>query len=336
MTDVTKVAQETTPAPKWHISGAVNRALNEAMASDPKVIAVGEDIADPIGGVWRTFAGLSTSYGDRRVRNTPISEQAIIGAAIGASMAGYRVVAEIMFFDFVAVCLDQIANHAAKLRYMSGGVSSVPITICTTIGSGRFGAQHTQSLEAWLMHVPGVKVVYPSTPEDALGLMTTCIFDDDPCLFVQHSGTMFKRSEVPEVLTPVPLGAARVARAGSDVSIITYGSAVRAALGAAEALETEGISTEIVDLRSLVPLDVDGILASVARTKRALVLHDATEFCGPGAEIAALIAERLFGELRAPVRRLGAKYAPVPFAPELNPFPTHESITESVRALFKA
>jgi pyruvate/2-oxoglutarate/acetoin dehydrogenase E1 component len=330
---MTDLATEVQPAPKWHISGAINTALGDAMQRDGKVIALGEDIADPIGGVWRTFAGLSTRFGADRVRNTPISEQAIIGAAIGASLAGYRVVAEIMFFDFVAVCLDQIANHAAKLRYMSGGVSSVPITICTTVGSGRFGAQHTQSLEAWLMHTPGIKVVYPSTPEDALGLMTTCIFDDDPCLFIQHSGTMFKRSDATGSPEAVPLGRCRVAREGADVSVITYGPGVRAALDAAESLSAEGISVEVVDLRSLVPIDVDGMVTSVAKTRRAAVLHDATEFCGPGAEIASLITERLFGDLRAPVARLGAKYAPIPFAPELNPFPTQESITAAIRAL---
>jgi pyruvate/2-oxoglutarate/acetoin dehydrogenase E1 component len=330
---MTDLATDVQPAPKWHISGAINTALGDAMQRDAKVIALGEDIADPIGGVWRTFAGLSTRFGADRVRNTPISEQAIVGAAIGASLAGYRVVAEIMFFDFVAVCLDQIANHAAKLRYMSGGVSSVPITICTTVGSGRFGAQHTQSLEAWLMHTPGIKVVYPSTPEDALALMTTCIFDDDPCLFIQHSGTMFKRSDVAGSSEAVPLGLSRVVREGSDVSVITYGPGVRAALEAAESLGAEGISVEVIDLRSLVPLDVDGMVTSVAKTTRAAVLHDATEFCGPGAEIASLITERLFGDLRAPVTRLGAKYAPIPFAPELNPFQTQESITAALRAL---
>jgi pyruvate/2-oxoglutarate/acetoin dehydrogenase E1 component len=332
MTDLTKTSPEAAAA-KWHISGAINGALNQAMENDLKVIALGEDIADPIGGVWRTFAGLSTTFGADRVRNTPISEQAIVGAAIGASLAGYRVVAEIMFFDFVAVCLDQIANHAAKLRYMSGGVSSVPITICTTVGSGRFGAQHTQSLEAWLMHTPGIKVVYPSTPEDALALMTTCIYDDDPCLFIQHSGTMFKRAPVPELLEAVPLGRCRVAREGTDVSVITYGPTVRTALEAAESLEADGISVEVIDLRSLVPLDVDGMVASVAKTTRAAVLHDATEFCGPGAEIASLITEQLFGELRAPVKRLGTKYTPIPFAAELNPFQTQTSVTEAIRAL---
>jgi acetoin:2,6-dichlorophenolindophenol oxidoreductase subunit beta len=327
-------ANEQVAAPaRWHISSAVNSALDQAMSDDPKVICMGEDIADPIGGVWKTFAGLSTRYGPQRVRNTPISEQAIVGAAIGASMAGYRVVAEIMFFDFVAVCLDQLANHAAKLRYMSGGVSSVPITICTSVGSGRFGAQHTQSLEAWLMHVPGIKVVYPSTPADAAGLMTTCVQDDDPCLFIQHSGIMFRRTEVPEDQVPIPLGRCDVKREGSDLSIITYGSSVADALGVADAMAAEGISVEVVDLRSLMPLDTEGILESVAKTKRAIVLHAATQFCGPGAEIASIISENLFGELLAPVRRLGAQYVPVPFAVELNPFPTKDLVIESVRSL---
>lgn len=330
---MTTTQEPAPPPPTWHISAAVNASLDRVMADDPKVICLGEDIADPIGGVWKSFAGLSTRYGSQRVRNTPISEQAIVGAAIGASMAGYRVVAEIMFFDFVAVCLDQLANHAAKLRYMSGGVTSVPITICTSVGSGRFGAQHTQSLEAWLMHVPGIKVVYPSTPADAAGLMTTCVLDDDPCVFVQHSGIMFRRTPVPESSPPVPLGTSDVKREGSDVSIITYGSSVADALAAAEVVAGEGIGVEVVDLRSLVPLDTEGILASVAKTKRAIVLHAATEFCGPGAEIASIITENLFGELEAPVRRLGAEYVPVPFAVELDPFPTRDLVVESIRSV---
>ncbi len=320
-------------AEQWNITGAVNTALSAAMARDPKLLVLGEDIADPIGGVWRTFAGLSTTYGTDRVRNTPISEQAIVGTAIGAALAGYRVVADIMFFDFIAVCLDQLANHAAKLRYMSGGVSGVPITVTTTVGSGRFGAQHTQSLEAWLMHVPGIKVVYPTTPEDAAGLMAACIDDDDPCLFIQHSATLFKKSPKMPSPAPVPLGVADVKREGTDVSIIAYGVAVRDALRAADTLAEEGISAEVVDLRSLVPLDVDGILGSVAKTRRAVVVHAATRFCGPGAEIASVIGAELFGDLLAPVRRLGADYVPVPFAAELDPFPSAGSVAETVRAM---
>jgi len=336
---ITPGAPTASAGEQWNITGAVNTALSAAMAREPKLLVMGEDIADPIGGVWRTFAGLSTTYGTDRVRNTPISEQAIVGTAIGAALAGYRVVADIMFFDFIAVCLDQLANHAAKLRYMSGGVSGVPITVTTTVGSGRFGAQHTQSLEAWLMHTPGVKVVYPTTPEDAAGLMTTCIDDDDPCLFIQHSGTMFKKSpKAPSAAPPegpaaVPLGVADVKRVGTDVSIIAYGVAVRDALRAADTLAGEGISAEVVDLRSLVPLDVDGILASVAKTRRAVVVHAATRFCGPGAEIAAVIGAELFGDLLAPVRRLGADYVPVPFAAELDPFPSAGSVADAVRGV---
>ncbi|HVX23701.1 MAG TPA: transketolase C-terminal domain-containing protein [Acidimicrobiales bacterium] len=351
MSDTTASASPSTSASasaaaapateQWNITGAVNTALSAAMARDPKLLVLGEDIADPIGGVWRTFAGLSTTYGTDRVRNTPISEQAIVGAAIGAALAGYRVVADIMFFDFIAVCLDQLANHAAKLRYMSGGVSGVPITVTTTVGSGRFGAQHTQSLEAWLMHTPGVKVVYPTTPEDAAGLMTACIDDDDPCLFIQHSGTLFKKSpkapsEGPSAGSapaPVPLGRADVKRQGTDVSIVAYGVAVRDALRAADALAEDGIAAEVVDLRSLVPLDVDTVLASVAKTRRAVVVHAATRFCGPGAEIAAVIGAELFGDLLAPVRRLGAEYVPVPFAAELDPFPSAGSVADAVRGL---
>lgn len=319
-------------AEQWNITGAVNAALSAAMARDPKLLVLGEDIADPIGGVWRTFAGLSTAYGTDRVRNTPIAEQAIVGAAVGAALAGYRVVADIMFFDFVAVCLDQLANHAAKLRYMSGGVSAVPVTVTTTVGSGRFGAQHTQSLEAWLMHVPGIKVVYPSTPDDAAALMAACIDDHDPCLFVQHSGTMFKKSPK-GAPAPVPLGLADVKREGTDVSIVAYGVAVRDALRAADTLAAEGIHAEVVDLRSLVPLDTDTVLRSVAKTRRAVVVHAATRFCGPGAEVAAVIGAELFGDLLAPVSRLGAEYVPVPFAAELDPFPSAGSVAGAVRAL---
>jgi len=316
------------------MSGALNAALECAMGLDPKVICLGEDIAEPIGGVFKTMKGLSAKYGADRVRATPISEQAILGAAIGASLGGYRPVAEIMFFDFTMVCADQLANHAAKLRYMSGGQTPVPITVCTTIGSGRFGAQHTQSIEAWFMHIPGLKVVMPSNPADAKGLLLSCIFDDDPCLMIQHSGLLFgKKQPVPDGDVRIPLGAASVVRPGSEVSVISYGAFVQPCLDAAEELATEGISVEVIDLRSLSPLDRETLVESAARTGRAAVVHGATTFCGPGAEIAALLQEELHGRLSTPVRRLGAPYAPIPFATELEVFPTTARIREELRAL---
>ena len=329
-------ADQPAGDPVHTMSEAVNQALDLAMAADPSVFALGEDIADPTGGVMKGTKGLSTKYGTDRVRNTPISEQAIIGAAIGASLVGMRPVAELMLMDFFAVAMDQVANHAAKLRYMSGGRTNVPITIRTSVGGGRqFGAQHSQSLEAWLMHVPGLKVVVPSTPRDAKGLLTSCIFDDDPCVHMETMSLLFTRGPVPDGPFEVPLGVADVKRPGTDVTVVTWGWQVPEALAAAEALATEGTEVEVVDLRSLVPLDRRAVLASVARTRRLLVVHAATRFVGPGAEIAATVSEELFGELDAPVRRLGAAYTPVPYASELETlhYPERTRIAEAIRQM---
>lgn len=314
---------------------AMNSALDLAMAGDEKVILLGEDIADPAGGVFKITKGLSTKYGTARVRATPIAETAIIGAAVGAAMAGYRPVAEIMFMDFVTVCLDQITNHAAKLRYMSGGHTTVPLTVRTCVGEQRFGAQHTQTLEAWFMHTPGVKVVMPSTPYDAKGLLASCIADDDPCLYIENVSLAYsQKQEIPLGEYRIPLGKADVKRSGSDVTVITYGPAVHTALAAAEELAGQGIDVGVVDLRSLMPLDMDTVLESVSRTRRAVVLHDAHTFCGPGAEIAAQLSDTLFGELAAPVKRLGAGYSPAPYAPSgLNFLPTTDELTAVVRGL---
>jgi pyruvate/2-oxoglutarate/acetoin dehydrogenase E1 component len=316
--------------------GAVNQALVEAMAADPKVILLGEDIADPAGGVMTATKGLSTQFGTDRVRATPIAEQAIVGAAIGASLGGYRPVAEVMLMDFFAVCMDQVANHAAKLRYMSGGRTNVPITIRTAVGGGRqFSAQHSQSLEAWMMHIPGLKVAVPSTPRDAKGLLTSCIFDDDPCIHMESLMALFTPGPVPTGPFSIPLGVADVKREGSDVTIVTWGWQVQESLGAAEALAAEGVSVEVVDLRTLVPLDEAAIFTSVAKTKRLLVVHAATQFAGPGAEIAAMVQKALWGELAGPVERLGAAYAPIPFAAELERalYPNRETIADAIRKM---
>jgi pyruvate/2-oxoglutarate/acetoin dehydrogenase E1 component len=313
---------------------AIRSALETQLEADDRVLLLGEDVADPPGGVIGTTKGLSTRFGDQRVRATPIAEQAIVGAAIGASLVGYRPVAELMFCDFLAVAADQVANHAAKLRYMSGGHSSVPITITTFVAGGRFGAQHTQSLEAWFMQIPGIKIVVPSNPYDAKGLLTSCIQDDDPCLFIQPISLMFStKQDIPVGAYTVPLGAASVPREGTDLSIVTYGYLVPEALKAAEELASAGISAEVVDLRSLVPLDIETVLASVAKTRRAIVAHGTTEFAGPGAEISAQINEALFGQLAAPVTRVGGPYAPMPFSLDLPFLPVAEDLAREAHRL---
>lgn len=330
------MSDEQGQGPVCTMSEAVNQAIDLAMATDPSVFALGEDIEDPTGGVMKGTKGLSTKYGRQRVRNTPISEQAIVGTAIGASLAGMRPVAEIMLMDFFAVAMDQVANHAAKLRYMSGGRTNVPITIRTSVGGGRqFGAQHSQSLEAWMMHVPGLKVAVPSTPRDAKGLLYSCIFDDDPCIHMETMSLLFTRGPVPEGAFRVPLGSAEVKRPGTDVTVVTWGWQVAEALAAAETLAQEDTDVEVVDLRTLVPLDLRAVLQSVARTKHLLIVHAATRFAGPGAEIAAAVSEELFGELEAPVRRLGAAYTPVPYATELETlhYPERNRIAEAIRQL---
>lgn len=297
----------------------INHTLDLALGQDESVFLLGEDIHDPAGGVVKATAGLSSKYGLDRVRPTPISEQAIVGAALGASMAGMRPVAEIMINDFLAVCMDQVANHVAKLRYMSGGRTSAPLTIRTmTAGNvGSFGAQHSQSLEAWLTHTPGLKVVYPSTPAEAKGLLLSCIYDEDPCIFFESMRLYFNSGPVPEGDYRIPLGVADVKRPGTDLTILSYGWTVTEAFAAADTLMDEGIDAEVLDLRTLVPLDQEAILASVARTGRAVIAHSAVEFCGFGAELASLIHRNLHNELKAPVARVGAAYAPVPFAREL-------------------
>ncbi len=329
-------APEATGHPVGTMSQAVNQALDLAMAADPSVFCLGEDIEDPTGGVMKGTKGLSTKYGRSRVRNTPISEQAIVGTAIGASLVGMRPVAELMLMDFFAVAMDQVANHAAKLRYMSGGRTNVPITIRTSVGGGRqFGAQHSQSLEGWLMQVPGLKVAVPSTPADAKGLLTSCVFDDDPCVHMETMSLLFTRGPLPEGDHVVPLGVADVKRPGADVTVVTWGWQVPEALAAAETLAAEGTDVEVLDLRTLVPLDRRAVLESVARTRRLLVVHAATRFAGPGAEIAAFVSEELFGQLDAPVRRLGSAYTPVPYAAELETlhFPERTRIAETIRQL---
>ena len=315
---------------------AVRDAQDLALEQDPSVFLLGEDIGDPPGGLFATSKGLQIKHGPKRVRPTPIAETAIIGAGIGAALVGMRPVAEIMFNDFAGVCLDQIFNHAAKQRYMSGAATHVPMTIRMMVGGGigGFGAQHSQSLEAWLLHTPGLKVTFPSTPFDAKGLLLSCIFDEDPCVQLESIKLLRGvRGEVPLGDYRIPLGVAKVRREGSDITAITYGWQVQECLTAAEELQKEGISLEVIDLRTLVPLDYHRVLESVKKTRRALVVHAATEFCGFGGELASTIGEQLFSTLKAPVARLGADYAPIAYCREIetNQIPQAKSIAARVR-----
>lgn len=297
---------------------ALNLALDQALAADERVFLLGEDIADP--GASGPTAGLSTKYGHDRVLDTPISEAAIVGAAIGAAIDGLLPVAEIMIMDFIGIAADQLVNNAAKMRFMTAGRTTAPLTVRTQVYGGlATGATHSQSLEAWFMHVPGMKVIIPSTPRDGKGLLTSAIFDEDPCLFIETIRLQGVKGPVPtDPGFSIPLGRADIKRPGTDVSLIGYGRSVYDALKAAETLAKEhDVSAEVVDLRTLVPLDVETLVESVGRTRRAVVAHHAVEFAGPGAEIAAILSKELFGRLEAPVERVGAKFVPTPAAAAL-------------------
>ncbi len=311
------------------VRAAITLALDEAMSADERVVLLGEDIADA--GVFGVTKGLAAAHGTGRVRDTPISEQAIVGAAVGAALGGLRPVAEIMFMDFLGLCLDQLANHAAKLRYMSGGRTPVPMVVRTAVGGGlQVGAQHSQMLEAWLTHVPGLKVVVPSTPSDARALLASCIADDDPCVFIEQVALLSRKGVLDPA--PVPLGVADVKRPGADVTVVTYGRQVHDALAVADVLAPRGVEVEVLDLRSLVPLDEDAVLESVGRTRRAVIMHEAVVTGGFGAELAAGISEALFGRLVAPVLRVGALGAPLPYAKDLEriALPGPERLLEAV------
>jgi acetoin:2,6-dichlorophenolindophenol oxidoreductase subunit beta len=321
---------------KMSMVAAINRALDEAMAADEGVIILGEDVAAKQGGgVFKITSGLTEKYGEHRVRATPISEQAIMGACVGAALAGMRPIAEIMLMNFLTVSMDQLVNHAAKLRFMSGGQTNVPLVVRTTTGVGvGFGGQHSDMLEAWFAHVPGLKVVTPSNPLDALGLMRSAIDCNDPVIFIENILCYGMTADAPEGEYKVPLGKAAISREGSDISIITYGRTVLDALEVAGQLAEEGISAEVVDLRTIAPYDEATVLASVRKTGRAVVLHEAVKAYGTGAEIAANINEKLFGQLKAPVQRLGGAFSAVPMASSLEQawVPGKESIKTAVKA----
>jgi pyruvate dehydrogenase E1 component beta subunit len=312
---------------------AVRDALAAAMRADDSVFLMGEDIAE-MGGSMGVTQGLLDEFGPERVRNTPISEMAIVGAGIGAAMAGMRPVVEIMYEDFLTLSLEQIVNQAAKHRYMSGGQVTVPLTIRTQGGAGWSpGAQHAQQLEAWLVHVPGLKVLYPSTPEDVRGLLWSSIHDDNPTVVFEHRLLYPVKGEVPDELEPLPIGKARVVRSGTDVTVIAIGPLVHRALDAAKQAEAEGISVEIVDPRTLQPLDEDTLVASVKKTNRAVVAHEAVTRMGFGAEVAAVLQYKAFDYLDAPIERVGAKFAPLAFAPVMEQYvvPHAEDVLAAIK-----
>jgi acetoin:2,6-dichlorophenolindophenol oxidoreductase subunit beta len=299
---------------------AVRDVLGTALRRDDDVFIMGEDIAE-MGGSMGVTQGLLDEFGPERVRNTPISEMAIVGAGIGAAMAGMRPIVEIMYEDFLTLSLEQIVNQAAKHRYMSGGQLKIPLTIRTQGGAGWSpGAQHAQQLEAWLVHVPGLKVVFPSTPEDVRGLLWSAIYDDNPVIVFEHRLLYPVKGEVPEELEPIPLGKARVLRAGSDVTVIATGPLVHHALKAADEAQADGISVEVVDPRTLQPLDEEGLIASVKKTNRAVIAHEAVTRMGFGAEVAAVLQYQAFDWLDAPIERVGSKFAPLAFAPVMEQF----------------
>jgi pyruvate/2-oxoglutarate/acetoin dehydrogenase E1 component len=331
-TDVT-AAQPAEQTTRLRMAQALNQTLDELLAQDERVLLLGEDIIDPGGGAMQVTKGLSTKHGTHRVRETPISEQAIVGAAIGAALGGYRPIAEIMIMDFYAVCLDQLVNHAAKLRYTSGGRTGVPLVVRGTATGGlQMGAQHSQMLEAWMVHTPGLKVVVPSTPADAKGLLTTCVEDEDPCVFIEMAALYPVKGDVPTGRHVVPLGKADIKRPGSDLTVVTYGRQVHDALAAANALDGE-IDVEVIDLRSLQPWDRDTVMTSVARTRRAVVVHQAVRTGGFGAELAASINEELWDQMLAPVQRVAGQDTPVPFAKALENkhLPAAEDIVHACR-----
>ena len=294
----------------------VNRALARAMRSDQRVIVLGEDVAE--GGPYQATSGLAEEFGPERVRDTPISEGAVCGVAIGAAQSGLRPVVEIMFIDFITLALDQLANQAAKAHFMSGGQLTVPLVLRTQGGAGeRSGAQHSQSLEAWLTHIPGLKVVMPSCAADAGGLLASAIADPNPVVFVEHKALYFRRERGGGDPQPIPLGRAHTLRAGDDVTIIATSRLVGESLRAAEWLAEDGIEAEVIDPRTLVPLDIETLAGSVQRTGRAVIAHEAVRGGGIGAEIAAQLQEEAFDCLEAPIQRVGAPFTPVPVSPRL-------------------
>jgi acetoin:2,6-dichlorophenolindophenol oxidoreductase subunit beta len=312
---------------------AVSRGIAQEMRRDPAVVFLGEDVAGA-GGVFKTTAGLLDEFGPVRVLDTPISEQAILGAAMGAAMTGMRPIAEIMFADFFAVCWDLVVNEIAKARYMTNGQVSCPLVIKSgNGGSVRFGAQHSQSVENWAMAVPGIKVVAPSTPADVIGLMAAAVRDPDPVLFFEHKGLYASKDEVPDGEILGSLGTAKVLREGKHCTIVALGLMVPRALAAADQLAEGGVDATVIDLRSLIPLDVATVLASVAATSRLFTVEENPRACGWGAEVASIVADEAFWELDGPVVRITTPHLPLPAAGELEDLaiPSVDRIATTIR-----
>jgi pyruvate/2-oxoglutarate/acetoin dehydrogenase E1 component len=312
---------------------AVRDALSAAMRDDDDVFIMGEDIAE-MGGSMGVTQGMLDEFGPERVRNTPISEMAIVGAGIGAAMQGMRPVVEIMYEDFLTLSMEQLVNQAAKARYMSGGQLKVPLTVRTQGGAGWSpGAQHAQQLESWFIHVPGLKVVFASTPSDVRGLLTSAIYDDNPVIFFEHRTLYGIKEEVSEQIEPIPIGQARVHRQGEDVTVIATGRMVHESLRVAEQLEGEGISVEVIDPRTLQPLDDKALVESVKKTNRCVIAHEAITRGGFGAEVAAVVQHQAFDYLDAPIERVGSKFAPLAFAPVMEQYvvPHEADVAEAIR-----
>lgn len=314
---------------------ALQEVLREEMRRDPRVFLMGEDIGE-YGGAFGVTRSMVDEFGSERIRCTPISESIIVGSAIGAALTGMRPVVEIMFMDFITLTMDQLANHAGKVRYMYGPQASVPMVVRTPAGGGRcYGATHSQSLEAWFLHVPGIKVVAPATPADAKGLLLTSIRDDNPVLFVEHKLLYATTGDVPEGDEALPLGKAVVRRAGGDVTLVAYSYHMLLALEAAEQMARAGIDAEVIDLRTLVPLDVDTVVASVRKTGRLVCIEEGTRSGGVGAEVAAQVAELGYEYLDAPIRRVATPDIPIPFSPPLEQaaIPTADTIVRTATQL---
>jgi acetoin:2,6-dichlorophenolindophenol oxidoreductase subunit beta len=321
-------------AEKMNFVQAINLAIQDAMEEDASVLVLGEDVADgQEGGIAGVTKGLSSRWPDR-VRSTPIAEQAIVGAAIGASIVGKKPVAEIMLMNFTTVAMDMIVNHAAKLRFMSGGQTGVPLVIRTMTGAGfGSGGQHCDYLEAWFAHTAGLKVVAASTPADAYGLMRSCIDDPDPCIFIENLPSYWATGPAPVRGERIPLGKAKVVREGRDVTVISYARVMNDCLAVVEKLAEEGVDVELIDLRTIAPWDRDTVLESVRKTGRAVIVHEAVKPFGAGAEIAATISESLFGQLKAPVQRIGSNFSATPAARNLEAafLPGQDQIAQAIR-----
>ena len=314
---------------------AINEALAEEMRRDPSVFIIGEDVAEA-GTPFKVLSGLVKEFGTERVIDSPISEAGIVGIGVGAAMTGMRPVVDIMFGDFITLTMDQLVNQAAKIHYMSGGKLKVPLVLRTTLGATRrSAAQHSQSLHAWVSHVPGLKVVVPATPYDAKGLLKSAIRDDNPVVFFEDKMMYQQKGPVPPEEYTLPLGVADVKRAGKDISLVATSSMVQVALAAAEALESRGISAEVVDVRTTAPLDKQALIDSAKKTSRAIIIDEGYERYGATAEIASVIADGAFYYLDAPVKRMGAMDVPVPFSPVLEDqtVPTPETVTQMAKQL---